>query len=32
MLLGEVDPEVTDPDKFGLVEVSLEEILEKQAV
>ena len=32
MLFGEVDPEVTNPDKLGLVEVSLEEILEKQAV
>merc|ERR1712198_631776 len=32
VLLGEVDPEKTDPDKLGLVEVSLEEILEKQAV
>ena len=32
VLLGEVDPEKTDPDKLGLVEVSLEEILEKQVV
>ena len=32
VLLGEVDPEKTDPDSLGLVEVSLEEILEKQAV
>ena len=32
VLLGEVDPEKIDPDSLGLVEVSLEEILEKQAV
>merc|ERR1712126_586348 len=32
VLLGEVDPDKTDPDSLGLVEVSLEEILEKQAV
>ena len=32
VLLGEVDPNKTDPDSLGLVEVSLEEILEKQAV
>ena len=31
VLLGEVDPNKTDPDSLGLVEVSLEEILEKQA-
>merc|ERR1712142_779484 len=32
VLLGEVDPDKTNPDSLGLVEVSLEEILEKQAV
>merc|ERR1711918_70937 len=32
VLLGEVDPEKTNPDSLGLVEVSLEEILEKQTV
>ena len=32
VLLGEGDPEKTDADSLVLVEVSLEEILEKQAV
>ena len=32
VLLGEIDTEKTEPGKLGLMEVSLEEILEKQAV
>ena len=32
VLLGEIDQEKTEPGALGLVEVSLEEILEKQAV
>lgn len=32
VLLGEIDAEKTEPGKLGLQEVSLEEILEKQAV
>ena len=32
VLLGEIDAEKTEPKDIGLTEVSLEEILEKQAV
>jgi U6 snRNA-associated Sm-like protein LSm1 len=32
VLLGEIDQEKTEPGALGLVEVSLEEILEKQAM